>query len=38
VFEPSRHGRIVDVSVKLLGGGIGLAFGILLDRWRRRDH
>lgn len=39
VFEPSRHGRIVDVSVKLIGGGIGLTLGTLLDRWRwRRDR
>jgi hypothetical protein len=34
VLEPSRHGRIVDAGVKLLGGAVGLAFGTLLARSR----
>ena len=38
VFEPSRHGRIVDAGVKLLGGGLGLVLGTLLDRRRRRSN
>lgn len=38
VFEPSRHGRVVDVSVKLLGGAVGLAFGTLIARSRRRPN
>lgn len=32
VLEPSRHGRIVDAAVKLLGGAVGLAFGMLAGR------
>ena len=32
LVSPSRHGRVVDVAVKLLGGGIGLAGGRLLNR------
>lgn len=38
--SPSRHGRILDVAVKLAGGGAGLLAGWLLMRLRRRptDH
>jgi len=34
VLEPSRHGRLVDALVKLLGGAAGLAFGMLASRSR----
>lgn len=37
VLEPSRHGRFLDLLVKLVGGGFGLACGYLLNRIRRRD-
>jgi len=37
VFEPSRHGRVVDALVKLAGGCVGLAAGYLFSRLRRRD-
>lgn len=36
IFEPSRHGRLVDALVKLLGGCIGLGAGYLFDRYRPR--
>lgn len=36
VLAPSRHGRIFDASVKLLGGSFGLAVGWLLVRWLPR--
>jgi hypothetical protein len=36
VLEPSRHGRVVDLAVKLVGAGIGLAVGTGLDRLRIR--
>ncbi|MDB5541789.1 MAG: hypothetical protein JWQ89_3516 [Devosia sp.] len=33
----SRHGRLLDVAVKLAGGGLGIAAGAVADRiWRRR--
>ena len=35
VLEPSRHGRVVDVAVKLTGAGIGLFLGWLVGRMRR---
>lgn len=38
VLEPSRHGRIADVAVKLLGGAAGLAIGALVDRGIRRRN
>lgn len=38
VLEPSRHGRIVDAAVKLLGGAVGLAFGALMSRARRPQN
>jgi VanZ family protein len=34
--SPSRHGRVLDVAVKLAGGGGGLLAGWLLMRLRRR--
>lgn len=33
---PSRHGRLVDVAVKLIGGGVGLAIGWFAERRLRR--
>lgn len=36
VLEPSRHGRVVDLAVKLVGAAIGLGLGWLV--MRRRDH
>lgn len=32
----SRHGRLLDVSVKLLGASVGLVAGWLLNRLRAR--
>jgi VanZ family protein len=35
--SPSRHGRLIDVAVKLTGGGFGLLCGWWIDRyWRQR--
>lgn len=36
VLAPSRHGRLVDVAVKLVGGGIGLVAGWAATRLRPR--
>jgi hypothetical protein len=38
LVEPSRHGRILDLAVKLLGGGCGFALGWLVVRLRRRSN
>jgi hypothetical protein len=35
LVQPSRHGRVVDVAVKLAGGGFGLAAGALFTRRTR---
>lgn len=35
-FEPSRHGRMFDASVKIIGGMIGLGAGWLLAWLTRR--
>jgi VanZ family protein len=35
LVQPSRHGRIIDVAVKLIGGGFGLVTGALFE-WRTR--
>jgi VanZ family protein len=35
LVAPSRHGRLIDVVVKLAGGGFGLAIGWLINRARR---
>jgi len=32
VFEPSRHGRWLDLGVKVIGGVVGLAIGRALTR------
>ena len=37
LVEPSRHGRIADITVKLIGGVFGLLSGWLTDRWRPRN-
>lgn len=34
LVEPSRHGRVLDLLVKLVGAAVGLACGWLLARWR----
>jgi hypothetical protein len=32
----SRHGRLIDLGIKLLGGSLGIAAGAVADRiWRR---
>jgi VanZ family protein len=36
VLEPSRHGRIVDLSVKLIGAICGLLAGMTVNVQRRR--
>ena len=37
LVSPSRHGRLIDVVVKLIGGSFGLFCGWCLDRlWHRR--
>ena len=37
VLEPSRHGRLVDLAVKLVGAAFGLAAGYALTRISRRS-
>ena len=32
LVQPSRHGRVVDVAVKLVGAGFGLAAGAVVRR------
>jgi hypothetical protein len=34
--SPSRHGRVIDLAVKLIGGGFGLLAGWALSRYRAR--
>lgn len=36
LISPSRHGRLIDVAVKIAGASIGLAAGWLL--WRARSN
>jgi hypothetical protein len=36
VLEPSRHGRLFDVSVKIVGGSLGLGAGWVFARLTRR--
>ncbi len=36
--SPSRHGRIIDLAVKLVGGGAGLLLGWLTTQWQARRH
>ena len=36
LVSASRHGRLFDLAVKLAGGGLGIAAGVVVDRlWRR---
>lgn len=36
LLSASRHGRLFDLAVKLAGGGLGIAAGVIADRlWRR---
>ncbi len=32
LVTPSRHGRLIDVSAKLVGGAIGIAIGWIVNR------
>lgn len=36
--SPSRHGRLVDLAVKLSGGSAGLIVGWLATRWLERHN
>ena len=36
LVQPSRHGRVVDVAVKLVGAGFGLAAGAIFSRLTRK--
>ena len=36
ILSPSRHGRIIDVLVKLAGASVGLFAGAVFNRLRRR--
>lgn len=36
LMSPSRHGRLIDVAVKLVGAGAGLTLGWLVVRFRAR--
>ena len=36
LITPSRHGRVVDAAVKLVGGSFGIACGHALNRIRHR--
>lgn len=33
-IAPGRHGRLIDLAAKLAGGGMGIAAGWALSRWR----
>ena len=35
--EPSRHGRVIDAMVKLIGGGAGLVAGRIVNKVGRRS-
>lgn len=35
LIQPSRHGRVIDAAVKLIGGSGGLLLGWLFARLRR---
>lgn len=36
LLTPSRHGRLFDAGVKIVGGALGLALGWALSRWVHR--
>ena len=36
VLEPHRHGRVLDLAVKLCGAALGIGLAWLLTRLRRR--
>ncbi len=36
LVSPSRHGRVIDVIAKLIGGGLGIGAGWLVTWLRRR--
>lgn len=33
-FDPSRHARLSDIIQKMIGGGMGVAFGAFVHRWQ----
>ncbi|WP_335338176.1 VanZ family protein [Devosia sp. A16] len=36
LVSASRHGRLFDLAVKLAGGGLGIAAGVVVERiWRK---
>ena len=37
LLQPSRHGRVIDAAVKLIGALSGLGIGWLLNRLRLRN-
>jgi VanZ family protein len=39
LLAPSRHGRVMDLAVKLIGGGFGILIGSKLQRrWASRSN
>lgn len=36
LLAQGRHGRLIDLAIKLTGGGIGIAAGAVADRVRQR--
>jgi len=36
LMSASRHGRVFDLVVKLAGGGLGIAAGVVVEHIRRR--
>jgi hypothetical protein len=36
VLEPSRHGRMVDLAVKIVGGGAGIVVGQIVSMVRAK--
>jgi hypothetical protein len=40
LLAPSRHGRVIDVAVKLFGGAFGIVVGHVVQRRRgsRNNH
>jgi hypothetical protein len=38
LMSPSRHGRFIDVAVKLVGASTGIAAGWVLNKLRRLPH
>jgi hypothetical protein len=36
LLAPSRHGRLFDAGIKIVGGSLGLVLGWVLSRWVHR--